>query len=101
MKDNKGFFVIVLFYLYLELILSEYLYNGLVDLIWVGLGMVVVYNGFVFYCDGEYMLNDVGLFELDCLGDSYEVNEEVIIFYVKFDFEIEIGDFLVMGNFGV
>lgn len=46
------------------------------------MGYVVVYDGFVFYNDGEYMFNDVGFLEFDCLGDIYIIDEEVIILYV-------------------
>ena len=100
MKDNKGFFATASSYPSSESIPSEYLYNGLADLTWAGLGMVVAYNGFAPYRDGEYTLNDAGLLEPDRLGDSYEVNEEVTTLYAKFDFETEIGDFPVVGNFG-
>ncbi|GGF66067.1 TonB-dependent receptor [Alteromonas lipolytica] len=100
MKDNKGFFATASSYPYSEAIPSQYLYNGLADLTWAGLGQVVAYNGFAPYNDGEYTLNDAGLLEPDRLGDTYTVDEEVITLYAKFNFETELGDFPVVGNFG-
>ena len=100
MKDNKGFFVTASSYPYSEAIPSEYLYNGLADLSWAGLGQVVAYDGFAPYNDGEYTLNDAGLLEPDRLGDTYTVDEEVVTIYAKFDFETKINGFPVIGNFG-
>jgi len=100
MKDNKGFFATASSYPYSEAIPSEYLYNGLADLSWAGLGQVVAYDGFAPYNDGEYTLNDAGLLEPDRLGDTYTVDEEVVTIYAKFDFETEINGFPVIGNFG-
>ena len=100
-KENKGFFATASSYPFSESIPSQYLYNGLADLTWAGLGYVVAYDGFAPYNDGEYTLNDAGLLEPDRLGDTYIVEEEVTTLYVKADFSTEIGDFPVMGNIGV
>merc|ERR1712137_515348 len=81
MKDNKGFFATASSYPSSESIPSEYLYNGLADLTWAGLGMVVAYDGFAPYRDGEYQLNDAGLLEPDRLGDSFEITEEITALY--------------------
>lgn len=100
MKDNKGFFATASSYPFSEAIPTQYLYNGLADLSWAGLGHVVAYDGFAPYNDGEYTLNDAGLLEPDRLGDSYTVDEEVTTLYAKFDFETEINGYPVVGNFG-
>ncbi|MCU7555593.1 TonB-dependent receptor [Alteromonas sp. ASW11-19] len=99
-KDNKGFFATASAYPYSDSIPSEYLYNGLADLRWAGLGQVVAYNGFAPYQDGEYTLNDAGLLEPDRLGDTYTVDEEIITLYAMVDFDTDIGDFPVSGNLG-
>ncbi|GAA6184068.1 MULTISPECIES: TonB-dependent receptor [Aliiglaciecola] len=100
-KDNKGFFATASAYPLSDSIPSKYLYDGLADLTWAGLGMVVAYDGFAPYQDGEYTLNDAGLLEPDRLGDTYVVEEEVTTLYAKVDFATELGDFPVMGNVGV
>jgi len=100
-KDNKGFFATASSYPFSEGIPSEYVYSGLADLSWAGLGKVVAYDGFAPYQDGEYTLNDAGLLEPDRLGDTYVVEEEVITFYVKGDFESELSGYAVTGNLGL
>ncbi|WP_408640702.1 TonB-dependent receptor [Salinimonas sediminis] len=99
-KDNKGFFATASSYPDSQAIPADYLYNGLTDLTWAGMGYVVAYDGFAPYNDGEYTLNDAGLLEPDRLGDTYEINEEVTTLFAKFDFETEVGDFFVTGNIG-
>lgn len=100
-KDNKGFFVTASSYPFSDAIPSQYVYNGLADLTWAGLGEVVAYDGFAPYNDGEYQYNDAGLLEPDRLGDTYVVEEEVTTIYAKVDFNTEIADFPVMGNVGL
>ncbi|WP_340677499.1 TonB-dependent receptor [Paraglaciecola sp.] len=100
-KENKGFFATAESYPLSTSIPSAYLYNGLADLTWAGLGMVVAYDGFAPYEDGTYTRNDAGLLEPDRLGDTYTVDEKVTTLYVKGDFETELGGFPVMGNIGV
>ncbi len=99
-KDNKGFFATASSYPLSEAIPQEYLYSGMADLTWAGLGKVVAYDGFAPYNDGEYSLNDAGLLEPDRLGDTFTVDEEVITLYAMADFETEIADFRVTGNIG-
>ena len=100
-KDNKGFFATAKTYPLSGAIPSSYLYNGLADLTWAGLGKVVAYDGFAPYQDGNYILNDAGLLEPDRLGDTYEVTEEVTTLYVKGDFEHQVAGFPVTGNVGM
>jgi len=100
-KENKGFFATAESYPLSSAIPSSYLYNGLADLTWAGLGYVVAYDGFAPYEDGTYTLNDAGLLEPDRLGDTYVIDEEVTTLYIKADFATELGDFPIMGNVGV
>jgi len=100
-KVNKGFFATSSSYPSSSAIPQEYLYSGLTDLTWAGLGQVVAYDGFAPYQDGEYTLNDAGLLEPDRLGDTYVVEEEVTTLYAKVDFNTELSGFPVMGNIGL
>ena len=99
-KDNKGFFATASSYPFSEAIPEQYLYNGLADLTWAGMGYVVAYDGFAPYNDGEYTLNDAGLLEPDRLGDTYTIDEEVTTLYAQLDFETEVQGFNVKGNVG-
>ncbi|NDV92277.1 TonB-dependent receptor [Alteromonas sp. 345S023] len=99
-KINKGFFATAESYPYSESIPSEYVY-GTADLTWMGLGEVVAYDGFRPYEDGTYTQNDAGLLEPDRLGDTYEVEEEVLTLYAKADFEYGFNDMFLTGNLGV
>ncbi|GAC13052.1 TonB-dependent receptor [Aliiglaciecola lipolytica] len=100
-KENKGFFAKSSAFPLSTAIPTEYLYDGLADLTWAGLGMVVAYDGFAPYNDGTYTQYDAGLLEPDRLGDTYVVEEEVTTLYAKVDFGTEIGDFPVTGNVGL
>ncbi|WP_288388380.1 TonB-dependent receptor [uncultured Alteromonas sp.] len=99
-KVNKGFFATTDTYPSSESIPSDYVY-GLADLTWMGLGEVVAYDGFAPYEDGTYTQNDAGFLEPDRLGDTYEVNEEVVTLYVKTNFEYAFNDMFLVGNVGV
>ncbi|MCG7814647.1 TonB-dependent receptor, partial [Alteromonas sp. MCA-1] len=99
-KDNKGFFATASSYPFSEAIPEQFLYNGLADLTWAGMGYVVAYDGFAPYNDGEYTLNDAGLLEPDRLGDTYTIDEEVTTLYAQLDFETEVQGFNVKGNVG-
>lgn len=100
-KANKGYFATADSYPYSTAIPSAYLYNGLADLTWAGLGYVVAYDGFAPYNDGTYTLNDAGLLEPDRLGDTYTVSEKVTTFYTKADFGTEVGGMALTGNVGL
>jgi len=100
LKENKGFFATAKSYPLSGAIPSNYLYNGLADLTWAGLGMVVAYDGFAPYQDGNYILNDAGLLEPDRLGDSFTVEEKVITAYFKADFESELWGLPLTANAG-
>lgn len=99
-KINKGFFATSSSYPLTTGIPSEYV-SGTVNLNWIGLGELVAYDGLAPFNDGTYTLNDAGLLEPDRVGDSYEIEEEVLTLYVKADFEAEIGSMLLSGNVGV
>jgi len=98
-KLNKGFFAVAETFPYSEAIPEEY-FLGYTDLSWVGLGNIVAHDGWAPYQDGYYTLYDGFFLETDRMGDSYVVEEEVLTLFAKFDFETEVGDFPVLGNFG-
>ncbi|GAA0853144.1 TonB-dependent receptor [Aliiglaciecola litoralis] len=99
-KINKGFFATSNAYPQSTAIPSNYVY-GLADLTWAGLGQVVAYDGFAPYNDGTYIQNDAGLLEPDRLGDTFEIEEEIVTVYAKVDFNTELNDMAVTGNIGV
>lgn len=99
-KVNKGFFATADSYPFSDSIPSDYVY-GTADLTWMGLGEVVAYDGFRPYKDGTYTQNDAGFLEPDRLGDTYEVEEEVLTLYAKTDFEFSFNEMFLSGNLGV
>ena len=99
-KVNKGFFATADSYPFSDSIPSDYVY-GTADLTWMGLGEVVAYDGFRPYRDGTYTQNDAGFLEPDRLGDTYEVEEEVLTLYAKTDFEFSFNEMFLSGNLGV
>ncbi|WP_341938086.1 TonB-dependent receptor [Marinimicrobium sp. C2-29] len=72
-------------------------YVGTTNLSFIGLGGMVAYDGVGMYRDGVYDEIDATEFETSRLGDTYEVNEEVVTAYAKADFETGI----LSGNIGV
>lgn len=100
-KANKGFFATATTYPGSGIVPSKFLYDGLADLTWAGLGYVVAYDGFAPYNDGTYKLNDASLLEPDRLGDTYGVDEEVTTLYLKTDFSTELAGLPLTGNIGL
>ncbi len=72
-------------------------YVGTTDLSFLGLGGMLAYDGVGLYRDGIYDEIDATEFEPGRLGDTYEVNEEILTAYVKADFETGI----LTGNVGM
>lgn len=75
---------------------------GAADLSFAGLGEIVAYDvdGISYLIDGEregYIETAAGLTQPDRLGDTYEISEEVMTFYVMATFEYE----MLTGNVGV
>ncbi|MFC4699128.1 TonB-dependent receptor [Glaciecola siphonariae] len=108
-KDNNGDFVTTPDYPFgngnpdgsVDSLIPEQYRFGLADLSWAGLGNVVAYDGFGPYNDGTYTRVQAETLEPDRLGDTYEINEEVMTLFVRGDFETDIGDMTLFGNVGL
>jgi iron complex outermembrane receptor protein len=73
---------------------------GVVALDFIGIPGVVAYDGLGMYRNGYYIASDAQELETGRLGDTYTVDEELTTFYVKFDFDMELGGGTLFGNFG-
>ncbi len=99
-KDNGGFYLTSPTWPNDGLIPDEFRV-GVTDMSAFGLGNVVAYNGIGLFDSGYYTVSDAALLSPDREGDSYTIEEELLSAYVKFEFDTEIGDIPVSGNFGV
>ncbi len=82
-------------------VIPEQFRVGAADLSFIGVGDVVAYDGLGLFESGFYTATDGGLLEPSRAGDTYEIEEEIISAYAKFDFDTQIGDTPVSGNFGL
>lgn len=99
-KDNKGAFATAPTFPSDGPIPEEYR-RGVTDLNWAGLGNFAAYDGLGLYKDGYYSLISAGGFEPDRMGDTYTVDEEILMGFVKLDFESNIVGKRLYGNAGV
>ncbi len=74
---------------------------GTTDLSFIGLGNMVAYDGIGLFDSGFYTVSDASILSPDREGDSYTIEEELLTAYAKFDFDTQIGDIPVTGNFGL
>ncbi len=74
---------------------------GVTDLSFIGLGSMVAYDGISMFDSGFYTASDAARLQPDREGDSYTIEEELTTVYAKLEFDTEIGDVIVNGNFGV
>lgn len=74
---------------------------GSADLSFIGLGNIVAYNGIGLFDSGYYTESDAALLSPEREGDSYVIDEELVTAYFKVDFDTQMGDIPVSGNFGV
>jgi len=73
---------------------------GVANLDFIGIPGVVAYDGLGMFRNGYYIVSDAQELETSRLGDTYTVDETLTTFYVQFDFETELGDGMLFGNFG-
>ncbi len=99
-KINNGFFLTASSWPD-DGVIPEQFRVGTADLSFVGIGDVVAYDGLALFDSGFYIATDGGLLEPSRAGDTYEIEEELITAYAKFDFDTQIGDVPVNGNFGL
>lgn len=74
---------------------------GVVGLDFLGINGILAYDSLALYNSGYYHTTDAALIENGRFGDTYTIEEELTTAYVKFDLEKELGDMLLVGNFGL
>jgi iron complex outermembrane receptor protein len=74
---------------------------GVTDLSVFGLGTMVAYDGLGMFQSGFYTSSDAAILQPDREGDSYTIDEQLTSVFAKVDFDTNIGDVVVNGNFGV
>lgn len=98
-KDNRGAYGTAPTWPYDGAIPEEYRL-GSVSLDFIGIPGVVAYDGMGLYRSGYYTISDAQVLETSRLGDTYTVDEQLATFYVKLDFDAELGSGMLFGNFG-
>lgn len=74
---------------------------GTTDLSFIGLGNMVAYDGIGLFDSGYYTASDAAQLQPDRMGDTYTIKEKLLTGFFKFDFDTEIGNVPVNGNFGL
>jgi iron complex outermembrane receptor protein len=98
-KDNRGAYLTSPTWPYDGAIPEEYRV-GVTNLDFIGIPGVVAYDGLGMYNNGYYIVSDAQELETSRLGDTYTVDETLTTFYVQFDFETELANGMLFGNFG-
>ncbi len=98
-KDNRGFYLTAPTWPYDGAIPEEYRV-GTTALDFIGIPGVVAYDGLGLYNSGYYIASDAQELETGRLGDTYTVNEKITTYFVKFDFDMDLGRGMLYGNVG-
>jgi iron complex outermembrane receptor protein len=98
-KDNRGAYLTAPTWPFDGAIPEEYRV-GVTSLDFIGIPGVVAYDGLGMYNAGYYIASDAQELETGRLGDTYTVDEKLTTFYVRFDFDMEVGNGTLFGNFG-
>ncbi|WP_028772132.1 TonB-dependent receptor [Shewanella waksmanii] len=85
---------------YMLTVPDEYLLSP-TSLAFFGMGDMLSYDALAVYNAGFYNSLDAALVQPERSTNTWQVEEEVTTFYVKADFETEIGEMPLTGNFGV
>jgi iron complex outermembrane receptor protein len=98
-KDNRGFYLTAPTWPYDGAIPEEYRV-GTTSLDFIGIPGVVAYDGLGLYNSGYYIASDAQELETGRLGDTYTVDEKITTYFVKFDFDMDLGRGMLYGNVG-
>ena len=98
-KDNRGFYLTAPTWPYDGPIPEEYRV-GTTSLDFIGIPGVVAYDGLGLYNSGYYIASDAQELETGRLGDTYTVDEKITTYFVKFDFDMDLGGGMLYGNVG-
>ncbi|MBR9727135.1 TonB-dependent receptor [Shewanella intestini] len=105
-KDDNGYYLTLKGYDintapdYMMTVPEKYLLSP-TSLAFFGMGNMLSYDALAFYNDGNYDELDASTVQLDRSVNSWQVEEKVNTFYVKADFETDVGHMPLTGNFGV
>jgi iron complex outermembrane receptor protein len=67
----------------------------------IGMGSMISYDSFAFWADGNYTETEGGLTDSQRWLNTWTVREEVTIAYAMADFDTELGNIGLSGNFGL
>jgi iron complex outermembrane receptor protein len=98
-KDNRGFYLTAPTWPYDGAIPEEYRV-GTTSLDFIGIDGIVAYDGLGLYNSGYYIASDAQELETGRLGDTYTVDETITTYFVKFDFDMDLGGGMLYGNVG-
>ena len=99
-KVNNGFYLTAPTFPNAEPIPDQYL-MGVTDLSFLGINGILAYDSIALYQSGYYTAWDAGELQTDRLGDSYTIDEELLIAFAKLDFDMQWGNVPVNGNIGL
>ena len=99
-KDNRGFFLTAPTWPLDGPVPEEYRL-GTTSLDFIGIPGVVAYDSLRMFTDGYYIASDAQQLETSRLGDTYEVSEEIFNYFLKLDFDVDLGRGMFYGNVGV
>lgn len=99
-KDNRGFYLTAPTFPDDGPVPEEFRL-GVADLGFLGIPGVIAYDGIAMFDSGYYIASDAQQLETGRLGDTYTVEEELTTLFVKAEFDTELGNIPVTGNFGL
>ena len=100
-KENRGFYLTAPTFPDAEPVPEEYRL-GTTDLSFLGIndGMIA-YDSLGLYQSGYYTAWEAAQLQTDRLGDTYSIEETLLTGFVSLDFDTQLGDVPVTGNFGL
>lgn len=99
-KQDRGVFLTLPAYPGVSQIPEQYrLPNTSLD--FIGMGEMISYDSFSFWADGNYDETSEGLTSSNRAQNTWVVNEDVTILYAMADFDTDLGNVGLSGNFGI
>lgn len=99
-KVDRGIFLTLPDYPGVAAIPDEYRLPD-TSLEFIGMGEMISYDSFRFWSDGNYIETEEGLTSSNRALNTWTVNEKVTIAYAMAEFDTELGDIGLTGNFGL
>jgi len=98
-KDNRGYYLTAPTWPNDGPIPEEFRV-GTTSLDFIGIPGILAYDGLGLYNSGYYIASDAQELETGRLGDTYTVDETITTYFVKFDFDMDLGRGMLYGNVG-